>query len=207
MTAIAFNKKVMRSTGKSEIRFRIAYLVLIATIVVLTSFGFSGNAQAANNAEGYARGISKNMLVAINHGSEQKFRSLMRRHSDIRRIGMFSLGRYARKLPAAKRGEYLRLVEAWMARTFIKYSDRLKGNSFAVTRSYTRSNTNIIVSGKITGGNDAEIQYRLAKTGSGYKVSDINVLGYWMTQLMRSTFTDKLKQAKGNFAALFAYLR
>lgn len=163
--------------------------------------------QAMNAAEGYVAKLSNSVLVAANAGEKKRFRTLMHDHTDIRTIGMFSLGRYARKLPKAKRTQYYKLVENWIAKTFISYSKGKDGQKFKIVSSTVRGNKITLVKSKIVGGGNAPVKWRLIRHNNSYLVSDVNVAGIWLSILMKSKFVAKLNKHDGDFNQLFAYLR
>ena len=57
------------------------------------------------------------------------------------------------------------------------------------------------------GGSTAPVRWSVVKTGSGYRVNDVNVRGIWLSLQMQQQFTSVLKRNKGDFQALFKYLR
>jgi phospholipid transport system substrate-binding protein len=159
-----------------------------------------------NAAEGYVDKLSNSVLVAANAGEKARFASLMHQHADIRTIGLFSLGPYARKLPANQREQYYRLVENWIAKTFMGYSKGLGGQKFKIISSSARGNKITLVKSKIVGGSNAPVKWRLIKHNDSYQVSDVNVAGIWLSILMKSKFVAKLNKYDGDFNRLFAYL-
>jgi phospholipid transport system substrate-binding protein len=55
-----------------------------------------------------------------------------------------------------------------------------------------------------TGGDTMAIDYRLRRTGGGWKIYDINMMGAWMIQVYRQQFAAQL--AKGGVDGLIKYL-
>jgi len=55
-----------------------------------------------------------------------------------------------------------------------------------------------------TGGDTMAIDYRMRKTGSGWKIYDINMMGAWMIQVYRQQFAAQL--ASGGVDGLIRYL-
>jgi ABC-type transporter MlaC component len=56
----------------------------------------------------------------------------------------------------------------------------------------------------ITGGDTMAIDYRLRKTGAGWKIYDINMMGAWMIKVYRQQFAAQL--ASGGIDGLIKYL-
>jgi phospholipid transport system substrate-binding protein len=196
----------MDRLNKSNCRTFQKACVVVMALALLAPLGLS-KSYAMNAAEGYVHKLSNSVLHAANSGQKARFRSLMRRHADIRTIGMFSLGQYARKLPAQQRGQYYRLVENWIAKTFISYSRGLNGQKFKVLGSSQRGKRIVLVKSKIVGGGGAAVKWRLTRTNGGYRVSDVNISGVWLSILMKSKFVAKLSRHNGDFNKLFTYLR
>ena len=181
-------------------------VVFAMTLSLLVPLSLT-KSHALTAAEGYVNKLSNSVLVAANAGKKSQFRSLMNRHADIATIGLFSLGPYAKKLPTNQRRQYYRLVENWIAKTFISYSKGLGGQKFKITGSSARGNTITLVKSKIVGGSNAPVKWRLIKHKDSYLVSDVNVAGVWLSILMKSKFVAKLAKHDGDFNRLFAYLR
>ena len=196
----------MSHRGKSNTKISVKTIILAAAFSLLTFVNVS-QSHAMTAAESYVDKLSNSVLKAANGGEKERFRSLMHRYADIRTIGMFSLGIYARKLPANQRTQYYRLVENWIAKTFISYSKGMNGQKIKITGSTVRGNNLVLVKSKIIGGGNAPVKWRLAKRNSGYKISDVNVSGVWLSILMKSKFVSKLSEYDGDFKKLFAYLR
>ncbi len=55
-----------------------------------------------------------------------------------------------------------------------------------------------------TGGDTMAIDYRMRRTGAGWKIYDINMMGAWMIQVYRQQFAAQL--AKGGVDGLIKYL-
>jgi len=186
---------------------RIAGFIATTLICLAMIMANLSASQAASSAERFVGRVGTSVLAAANAGSVGQFRSILRRHADLRVIAKFSLGKYARRLPAGQRGEVKKLVESLITKAFATYSGRLRGTSVEVTGSAASGRYGTVVSTKIVGGSGGEIKWRLAKSGGGFRVIDVSVFGVWLSQRLRSVIVTKLKQRGGNFDAVFASLR
>jgi phospholipid transport system substrate-binding protein len=63
----------------------------------------------------------------------------------------------------------------------------------------------IVKTRMLTSSDDDEIDYRLAKTPSGWRIYDINILGAWLSTLYRNQFAGRL--AQGGMDGLTEVLR
>lgn len=183
--------------------------------LVLAPWAARSPASAASAAESYVASLGKSILVVAAGGGSRaqmssKFRVLMARNAAIRAIGIFSLGKYKRKLPSGQRAEYFKLIEKFVAGLFVKYAKEFAGNRIEVTGSKARSAKDIIVSSKVhfAGGKaPLDVRWRLLKTGGGYKIFDVRVLGIWLAIQQRSEFVSVIKRNNGDFKALLKFLR
>ena len=163
--------------------------------------------RASSAAEKYVQRVGTSVLAAANSGSATRFRSILRRHADLRAITKFSLGRYARKLPKKERRQFQRLVENMITNAFATYSRRLRGSRVQVTGKTRRGRYGTVVSTRIVGGSGGQIKWRLVKRGGSFRVTDVNVFGVWTSLRLRSVILSKLKQERGNFATTLAALQ
>ncbi len=59
------------------------------------------------------------------------------------------------------------------------------------------ADTEVIVRTEVLGrGDPAQLDYRMEKTGSGWKIYDLNVLGVWLVETYRTQFAEEIS-AKG----------
>jgi phospholipid transport system substrate-binding protein len=139
-----------------------------------------------------------------------RFRTLLRRYSNVSSVASFSLGKYARELPAGRRAEFNRLVEQFTARLFAAYAGSFAGHQIEVLRSNPRTVNDIVVDSRIVfadNRNPSPVKWLVSKRRGGYTVYDVNVKGVWLSLYIRSKFVSILKQNNGDFDALFAFLR
>ena len=47
----------------------------------------------------------------------------------------------------------------------------------------------------VTRGEPIQLNYRLAKSGSGWKIFDINVLGAWLVETYKGTFAAEINKS------------
>lgn len=173
-------------------------IALAATLLLTATAGLS---PAEASPETFVKALSKQILAAAKTKNSARFRSLLRRHTDIKGIANFALGRYRSKIPAGQRKQYYRLAENDMVNFFSEYSNGLKGSSITITR-VSKSGKLILVETKL--GNGSVVSWRLSRK-RGYKVRDVQVLGIWLAHLMRTSYTGELR--RGGYRRLFAYLR
>ncbi len=165
-------------------------------------------ASAATHAEQYVERIGNGVLAAARAGSVSSFRSLMQRNAAIPAIAIYSLGPYRKKLPASRKREYYSLVTGYIAKVFSRHSKKLAGRSIKAVSSREKGRS-VIVKSKLqySSGKTSTVTWRLIKSGSSFKIFDINVQGIWLAGTQKTDFTSVLRRNKGDINALFSYLK
>lgn len=179
--------------------FRLAVVALLAAAAVMVGAALS---PASASPESFVKTISQQVLAAAKTNNTSRFRSLLRRHADVRGIANFAVGRYKSKIPAGQLSTYYKLAENDMVKFFGEYASALSGSSVNIER-VSKSGSLILVETKIV-GTGTQVRWRLVRSG-GYKVRDVQVLGIWLAHLMRSSYASILR--RDGYKALFAYLR
>jgi phospholipid transport system substrate-binding protein len=188
-------------------------LVLAAGSASLGWLGGVRPSGAAAGPESYVQVIGNDVIALAKSGAQggplrSRFVSLLQRHSDIRGIALFSLGTYQKQLPPSERSKYFDLVIRYAAGFFAYYINDFAGTGFDVKSSRPRGKSIEVETAIVyDGGRTAPVRWSIVKTGSGYRVNDVNVRGIWLSLQMQQQFTAVLKRNKGDFQALFKYLR
>jgi len=174
------------------------WIAVVASAIVVFSADLS---PVRASPERFVKSLSHQILVAAKTKNTARFRSLLRRHADIRGIANFALGRYRNKIPKSQRNRYYRLAENDMVNFFARYSGNLKGSAVTVGR-VSKSGRLILVETRLNDG--SAVSWRLSKNRR-YKVRDVQVLGVWLAHLMRTTYTGVLR--RDGYQQLFAVLQ
>jgi phospholipid transport system substrate-binding protein len=168
---------------------------------------------AVDPAEDYVRKIADQVMALANSGQKgsglkARFASLLNSHINLRGIANFALGSYLSKLPPGRKDEFYSLVNNYAASLFVYYVDDFRGSELEILSNAKQGKYTVIQSAiKLKGGGREQVRWRLAKTGSGYRVSDVNLKGVWLTISMKDRFNKVLNKSKGDFDPLFAELR
>ncbi len=167
----------------------------------------------AGSAEDFVADLARKVmrLAGSNRRSaalKREFVHLLTRNADMKAIARFALGKYRRRMPRSMRGEYYRLVLSYIAGLFVYYRKDLAGEDVRIGRTRRRGtwltvDTTIIY----PDGRSSPVKWRIYKSGSGWRVGDVNIQGIWLSLRMRDKFVSILNQNKGDFAALMDYLR
>jgi phospholipid transport system substrate-binding protein len=180
---------------------------------VLLLGAFSAPALADSGAQGYVGNIADEVMRLANSGASgnalrNRFASLLNRYISLQNIANFALGPYQKQLPAGDKAEFYDLFSNYAAALFVYYVDGFRGNDLKIISDkkegkYTTIDSAII----LKSGGQQKIKWRLVPAGGGYKVSDINIKGVWLTIATKDRFRKVLNGAKGDFDALFAELK
>lgn len=194
-------------------------LVVLIAATALLSASFVRAAPAANPAEAFvtenvARGFT--ILNSTTLSEEQRssqFRSFMLSLTDVRRIGMFTLGQYAN---GASEQDIETFISAFSDYAVAIYESRLskyKSQTVRVTGSVQRTADDVVVNADIIdptspNGPTLKAAFRVRKTSDGRPiVTDMQVEGIWLALSQRSDFTGFLAQHGGRVADLTADLQ
>ena len=168
---------------------------------------------ATDPAERYVGKIADEVMGLANGSARGnalrgKFASLLNRYINLPSIANFALGPYQKQLPAGERAEFYNLFNNYAAALFVFYVDDFQGTSLDITSNDTQGSFTTIDSAIVLkNGGRQKIKWRLVPTGGGYKISDINIKGVWLTIATKDRFHKVLSGSKGDFDALFAELK
>jgi ABC-type transporter MlaC component len=170
------------------------------------------SAAAIDPAEAYVRKVADQVMSLANSGQKgnglkARFAALLNSHINLRAIANFALGTYQSKLPASRKGEFYDLVNNYAASLFVYYVEDFRGSELEVMSNSKQGKFTVIQSAIKGKGVPEQVRWRLTPTGGGYRVSDVNIKGVWLTISMKDRFSKVLKSSKGDFGPLFAELR
>ena len=124
----------------------------------------------------------------------------------VREISLFVLGPYRRNLDSDQKTEYINLIKRFVAEIYSIRLASFPSGDFSILSSTDNGRSGIIVKTLIQFSNDpnpTKIDWRLIKKQDGdFKIFDIRVVGIWMAQEQRSTFTSFLSKNNGNIDKL-----
>jgi phospholipid transport system substrate-binding protein len=204
-----FGGIMARTTNRQFTRREFA--ALLAGIV---ASGHAGAARAAlNPAENYVDRIAGEVMGLANGPArgdalKSKFAGVLNRYINLRSIANFALGPYQKKLPQGEREEFYRLFSNYAAALFVYYVEDFRGSGLDIISNSQQGKFTTITSAiKLKAGGREQVKWRLVQTGGGYKISDINIKGVWLTIATKKRFSDVLNRSKGDFGVLFAELK
>ncbi len=129
----------------------------------------------------------------------------------VREISLFVLGPYRRNLDSVQKTEYINLIKRFVSEIYSIRLASFPSGDFSILNSTDNGRSGIIVKTSIQFLNDpnpTKIDWRLIKKQDGnFKIFDIRVVGIWMAQEQRSTFTSFLSKNNGNIDKLMDRLK
>jgi phospholipid transport system substrate-binding protein len=182
-------------------------------LAALLIAGSNAPAVAAGSPEEFVKALMNKIISLANSGVSGKvlrsrFASLIDSHVNLRSIASFALGTYQKKLPDKDKSEFNGLVANYAAALFVYYVDDFKGTGIEIVDVSTQGNFTTVKSSIVRKSGEEPVRWRLIKQpNGGYRVSDVNLKGVWMTLSMKKRFNDVLNRSKGDFEILFANLR
>ena len=142
---------------------------------------------------------------------------LVDEYVDMRRVGLFTLGQYARRMTPEQREEYLPLFKKFATQIYQNALSNYSGQTLAVQGSVDRSERDIIVNCKIVDAQpgdqfaDITVHWRVYRNRDGeMAVVDAGADNVWMAIEQRSQFTSIIANNGGGtqgIDALLAQLR
>jgi ABC-type transporter MlaC component len=202
----------MTDSGHRPLNRRELGRFALALLIGAGSVRAAAPALANTAAENYVTGIARDVMALANSGQKGpalrgKFAALMNRYINLKGIADYALGPYAKKLPANQRPEFYNLVSNYAAALFVYYVEDFRGTELEII-STTKQGKFTVIQSAITGkGGREQVRWRLSSSGGGFRVSDVNIKGVWLTISMKDRFNKVLRSSKGDFEPLFAELK
>ena len=176
---------------------------------------FTSAAWAANMAEDFVSGNIQAGFDILNDRAaspdqrRERFASFLLGLTDVKRVALFMLGRYAADAPQADLDAYLSAYQDYVTAMYQSYFALYSGQSLHVTSSRERAPGDFVVATNMVGsGNTAlQIDFRVRTDGAKPLLLDVGVAGVWLALAQRDEFLSVLAQNNGDIKALTAHLR
>ena len=190
------------------------YLLLSAGALTFAS-SFTPAAWAANVAEDFVSGNIQAGFDILNDravGPDQRrerFAAFLLGLTDVKRVALFMLGRYAADAPQADLDAYVGAYQDYATSRYQTYFALYSGQSLRVTSSRERAPGDFVVTTNMVGTNSApmEIAFRVRTDGVKPVLVDLGVAGIWLALAQRDEFLSVIAQNNGDIKALTAHLR
>lgn len=182
-------------------------LALLAALLVGGSIA-TPPARAADPAVVYMAQVGRELMAAARSRSPSMLATVIQKHGDITYIGLYALGSYRSKLGQTEKPEYLAGTTRFMARYAASKAPDYQVERVEWSNASVRGGSGTMVDSTVylRDGSSYEVRWLLSKSGSGYKVRDASVLGFWMTGQLKTMFEDYVSQNGGSVRALTSVL-
>lgn len=156
----------------------------------------------------YMRQVAKDLLSAHRQGTVSAFMRVVQRHAAVADIASFALGKYSGNLKASQGQRYQRGVATYMARYFATQSHEYTIAKYEIGEAQVDDDKNVMVQSRVflVTGQTYNVGWKLVWQGGRYRVRDVKVLGFWMTNFQRSDFVAFLDKRNGDIATLIEVL-
>jgi phospholipid transport system substrate-binding protein len=115
-------------------------------------------------------------------------------HVNFTRMTSSAVGRFWRQATPEQQKALQAEFKLLLVRTYAGALGEVKDQSlsFRPTR-FRPEDTDVVVRSQVRGrGEPIQLDYRLEKTGEGWKIYDLNVLGIWLVDTYRSQFAQEI---------------
>ncbi|MSO64260.1 MAG: ABC transporter substrate-binding protein [Alphaproteobacteria bacterium] len=138
---------------------------------------------------------------------EARFRQILSDSFDVPFIGRFVLGRHWTRATAEQQGDYLRLFQDFLVKTYSSRLGGYSGETLVVVAERDGGNRDTVVRTRIDrpSGPPIDADWRIRQQDAGFRIIDIEVAGISMALTQRSDF-DAVVQ-RNSVAGLIEVLR
>lgn len=184
----------------------------VAAAMIIASPAFADDA-----AEEFIAGVLVEAEPVLNAATEAEMidgiATLVDNYVDMRRVGLFTLGQYARQMTDEQKQEYFPLIAEYSKLVYQNSLSNYSGEKLAVTGSIDRSERDIIVNSKIvdpapgsTLGN-ITVHWRVYRNRDGeMSVIDAGADNIWLAIEQRSQFTSVIANNGGGTQGIDALI-
>jgi phospholipid transport system substrate-binding protein len=183
----------------------------LAAAVIATGFlaGFLPVAQAADEApDAFIQRLSEDVLTTIKTDSKLKSGDIdyvmsvvdakIMPNVDFRRMTAAAVGPAWRQATPEQRQRLQDEFKLLLVRTYAGALSQVRDESISMKPLRAApTDTDVVVRSEIRGrGDPIQLEYRLEKTPTGWKIYNLNVLGVWLVETYRTQFAQEVN-AKG----------
>jgi phospholipid transport system substrate-binding protein len=192
----------------------------IVALVAATALFSAPGANATPQSEAFVQDTIEKGYAILNNKSlsdadrRQQFKAFMESLTDIRRIAVFTLGRYANSATPAQIDEFVGAFSEYMVAVYETRLSKYQGQTMRVTGSDdTRGPDDSVVNAEVVNpaaptAYRTRTAFRVRPGASGKPIiTDMQVEGIWVAITQREDFTSYLQQNGGSVPALTNHLR
>lgn len=168
----------------------------------------SAGAALAETATAYMQRVANELTNASRSGSTAQFAAVIRNHADVPWLGLYSLGSYSSTLSRTDRPTYFNGMVNFIGRYAAKESPKYPVASAVIAGQAGETSGGIEIDSRVTlkSGESYDVRWLVVRRGSGYKVRDAQVVGFWMSPFLKNLFENYISENGGNPKALVVAL-
>jgi phospholipid transport system substrate-binding protein len=175
---------------------------LLTTVVALSAMAV--HAQAIKAPDALIKEISSDVLDtvkadnSIRAGDVRKVIALVDEkempYVDFQRMTASAVGRYWRQATPEQQKRLQEEFKTLLVRTYSGALAQVKDQTVQLKPMRSSpEDTEVVVRSEVRGkGDPIQLDYRLAKSPSGWKIYDVNVLGVWLVENYRNSFAQEI---------------
>lgn len=162
----------------------------------------------AETATAYMQRVANELVTASRSGSTAQFAAVIRNHADVPWLGLYSLGSYSSVLSRSDRPTYYNGMVNFIARYAAKEAPKYPVSSAVIAGQAGETKEGIEVDSRVTlrSGESYDVRWLVVRRGSGFKVRDAQVVGFWMSPFLKNLFEGYISDNGGNPKALVVAL-
>lgn len=192
---------------------KMLFLGLIAATVL--TFAATPSARAATEAESFVQQNINTGLAILNNSSlsdsqrRDKFRAFILGLTDMKRIAMFTLGRYRRGAADKDLDGFVSAFTDYANAVYEQQLSKYKGQTMKVVSSTPHGSNDFIVNVLVPdtrGGQPINAAFRVMNDTGKPLVIDVQVEGVWLAITQRDQFAGFLQQHGNSVPSLSEYL-
>jgi phospholipid transport system substrate-binding protein len=174
---------------------------------------FTSPAWCANPAEDFVSGNIQAGFDILNDKNASagdrrtRFAAFLTGLTDMKRVALFLLGRYAAGASQADLDAYFAAYQDYVMGVYQSYFAQYAGQSLHVVSSRERAPGDYVVTTNLVGAAPMEIDFRVRTDGAKPLLWDLGVAGVWLGLAQRDQFLSVLAQNNGDIKALTTHLR
>lgn len=178
--------------------------VVVSALLVLVT---AATAAYAEQPGAYMQRVMNELISAQRSGSASSFAGVLRKHMDVPSVGLTALGPHAKTLPKGDRPSYYSAMLNFIGKYAAKESPKYRVRSAVVTGQSPETGGGASVDTRIdVDGSPTDVRWRLVRAGSGYKVRDAQVMGFWASTTLDNLFQNYITENGNNPRALVVAL-
>ena len=187
----------------------------IALAIAVCFLAMARPATAATPAETFVTGNIQTGLAILGNAQltpaqhKAQFQTFLLGITDMRRIALFTLGKYAAGASAADQDAFATAFKNYAVAVYRSYFERYSGQTMTVLRSSQRAPGDFIVVTNMvdkSGQPPLEIDFRVRTDGAKTVITDFSVAGIWLALAEQADFGAVLAKNGGSIPGLIQHL-